>query len=39
LTPRFAGVVLYADGYVYANARDHSGNPISVSGRAFRNSA
>jgi predicted enzyme related to lactoylglutathione lyase len=25
-----------ADGYVYANARDPSGNPISVSSRAFR---
>lgn len=25
-----------ADGYVYANARDPSGNPISISSRAFR---
>jgi hypothetical protein len=25
-----------SDGYVFANARDPSGNPIAVSGRAFR---
>jgi catechol 2,3-dioxygenase-like lactoylglutathione lyase family enzyme len=29
------GQVHHADGYVYANARDPSGNPISVSSRAF----
>lgn len=33
------GPLHQADGYVYANARDPSGNPISVSSRAFRNSA
>jgi predicted enzyme related to lactoylglutathione lyase len=30
------GALHQADGYVYANARDPSGNPISVSSRAFR---
>ncbi len=30
------GPLRQADGYVYANARDPSGNPISVSSRAFR---
>lgn len=30
------GVLHQADGYVFANARDPSGNPISISGRAFR---
>lgn len=30
------GPLHQADGYVYANARDPSGNPISVSSRAFR---
>lgn len=30
------GPVHKADGYVYANARDPSGNPISISSRAFR---
>ena len=33
------GPLHQADGYVYANARDPSGNPISVSSRTFRNSA
>ena len=30
------GPVHEADGYAFANARDPSGNPISISGRAFR---
>jgi predicted enzyme related to lactoylglutathione lyase len=30
------GPLHQADGYVYANARDPSGNPISVSSRVFR---
>jgi predicted enzyme related to lactoylglutathione lyase len=30
------GPVHQADGYCYANAKDPSGNPISVSSRAFR---
>jgi predicted enzyme related to lactoylglutathione lyase len=30
------GPIHKADGYVYANAKDPSGNPISVSSRAFR---
>jgi predicted enzyme related to lactoylglutathione lyase len=30
------GPVHQADGYVFANAKDPSGNPISVSSRAFR---
>ena len=30
------GVVHQGNGYVFANARDPSGNPISVSSRAFR---
>ncbi|HEX8049272.1 MAG TPA: VOC family protein, partial [Rhizobium sp.] len=25
-----------ADGYVFANAKDPSGNPIAISSRAFR---
>lgn len=33
------GPVHRADGYAFANARDPSGNPISVSSRAFRRSA
>lgn len=32
------GPLHQADGYVYANARDPSGNPISVSSRRFRKS-
>ena len=31
------GVVHHAQGYCFANARDPSHNPISVSSRAFRN--
>jgi predicted enzyme related to lactoylglutathione lyase len=30
------GPIHHGDGYVYANAKDPSGNPISVSSRAFR---
>ena len=30
------GFLHQADGYVFANARDPSGNPISISSRAFR---
>lgn len=30
------GALHKGDGYVFANARDPSGNPISISGRAFR---
>lgn len=30
------GALHHADGYVLANARDPSGNPISISSRAFR---
>jgi predicted enzyme related to lactoylglutathione lyase len=30
------GALHKGDGYVFANARDPSGNPIAVSGRAFR---
>nr|WP_298683179.1 VOC family protein [uncultured Dongia sp.] len=30
------GAVHKADGYVFANAKDPAGNPISVSSRAFR---
>jgi predicted enzyme related to lactoylglutathione lyase len=30
------GVLHRANGYVFANARDPNGNPISFSGRAFR---
>lgn len=33
------GPVHRADGYAFANAKDPSGNPISVSSRAFRRSA
>lgn len=29
------GPIHHADGYVFANARDPSGTPISVSGRSF----
>jgi predicted enzyme related to lactoylglutathione lyase len=31
------GAIHSADGYVFANAKDPSDNPISVSSRAFRN--
>jgi predicted enzyme related to lactoylglutathione lyase len=30
------GALHQADGYVFANARDADGNPISISSRAFR---
>ena len=30
------GAIHFADGYQFANAKDPSGNPISVSSRAFR---
>lgn len=30
------GPVHKADGYLFANARDPSGNPVSISSRAFR---
>lgn len=30
------GALHQADGYVFANARDPGGNPISISSRAFR---
>jgi len=31
------GAIHQADGYQFANAKDPSGNPISISSRAFRN--
>ncbi|HEV7307586.1 VOC family protein [Ensifer sp.] len=31
------GSIHHADGYQFANVKDPSGNPISVSSRAFRN--
>jgi len=30
------GPIHHADGYAFANAKDPSGNPISISSRAFR---
>ena len=30
------GPIHKADGYIFCNARDPAGNPISISGRAFR---